>query len=430
MPLKHTRDRASKWLYMMLPYEIAYGPISNLIILYILDLHGTVISASYAVTLSNAMWICASIFWGRMIESYNKRKVFIAVSFLGLFLSLIGLFLIKSVMGAIIIYSMLTFLVIANSMPLNMLIMETNPKDRWGNGFSRLQMLSTVGVVFGYVLTSFLSGILPTSYVILMLAPFAIIALAFMPFIQEPQSTFPRISILDSILAFKSRLQSNPILFLKGRSTAFRQKGVRSLLPAKPSFFKNGDQINLLYAGTFVFFIGTTIFNTAYPAGLRAQGFNNSEVLAVLLVGNIVQAIMFYESGMIMAKRQKSSVASTSLVFRGLGYILVAISFVLLTGIDLLGLNVVLYAIAAGMAYALFYATFNTMVFEAVGTEKRSTKLSVYSGFVGFGALVGAPLAGYLSYYIGYWFAFSAAGVLILCTALIISRGAKGQRSA
>ena len=421
MRLKYTRDRAAKWLYMMLPYQIAYGPISNLVILYILDLNGTVIDASYAVAFSNAMWIVASIFWGRMIEIYDRRKAFVAISFLGLSASIVGLFLVKDVLGVIVIYGILTFVTIANSMPLNMLVMETNPKDRWGHGFSRLQMLSTVGVVFGYVITSFLSGFLPISYVILMLAPFAITALAFTKFIQEPKSTFPRLSILNSMLAFRSRLLSNPLIFLRIPKIVFIENRISKLLSGRMLILKKAGYIKLLYASAFVFFIGTTIFNTAYPAGLRAHGFSNFEVLSVLLVGNIVQAIMFYRSGALMEKRAKAKVAATALVFRGVGYVIIGISFVLLTNLNLLGANVILYAMAAGIAYALFYAAFNTMIFEAIGTEKRGTKLGIYSGFVGLGALVGAPLAGYLSYYLGYWFAFLVAGALILATAVIIA---------
>jgi MFS family permease len=413
---------------MMVPYQIAYGPLSNIIILYILQINGTVVDASYAVAVSNIMWIAASAFWGRMVEIYDKRKIFVASSLLGLAISLAGIALIKNVLGVIIIYGILTFMVIANSMPFNMLIMETNPKDRWAHGFSRLQMLSTIGVVFGYVITAFLSGFLPLDYVILMLVPFSIIALIFTKFIHEPTSPFPKLSILSSIQVLGGRFLSNPLLFIKIPGFARRGNASSTNLSASQPILKKGEYINNLYIAVLVFFIGSTIFNTAFPAGLTAQGFSNSDVLSVLLVGNIVQAVIFYKSGMLIEKRVKSKVASSALMVRGLGYISVGISFILLTNIALLGASVILYTIAAGIAYAIFYATFNTMVFEAVGNEKRGTKLGIYSGFVGFGSFVGAPIAGYLSYYIGYWFAFMAAGAFIIATAGVILLGRKSAK--
>ena len=105
---------------------------------------------------------------------------------------------------------------------------------------------------------------------------------------------------------------------------------------------------------------------------------------------------------------------------RGISYMFIGVTFLTVSNLVLLGANIILYAIAAGIAYALFYTSFNTMVFEAIGTESRSSKLGIYSGFVGLGALFGAPLAGYLSYYIGYWLAFILAGALMLAAAGII----------
>lgn len=413
----------------MIPYQIAYGTLSSLIILYVLDIGGTVLSASYAVAFSNLLWILASIFWGKVVEVYSKRKIFITISLVGLSASLVALFAIRSVIGVIVVYGILTFFVIANSMPFNLLVMETNPKEKWASGFSRLQMFSTIGVVLGFLITSFLSGFLSLDYVILLLAPFAMAAIIFTKFIKEPKSAFPRLTIFSSILAFRSRLLSNPMIFLKIPGLSLITRQANKTFSGKISLFEKGQYINVLYGAVLIFYIGTTIFNTSYPAGLKASGFSNFEILAVLLVGNIAQAMTFYKSGILTERRIKAQVATSSMFARGIGYMLIGITFLTVSNMVLLGTNLILYSISAGIAYALFYTSFNTMVFEAVGTDNRSSKLGIYSGFVGLGALFGAPLAGYISYYIGYWMAFILAGVLMLAAAGIVIIGKRHMHS-
>ncbi len=67
-------------MYSMLPYQIAYGPISTIIALFILDLGGTVIDVSYAMAVFYAVSIPASVFWGMVVDSYNRRKPYIYIS--------------------------------------------------------------------------------------------------------------------------------------------------------------------------------------------------------------------------------------------------------------------------------------------------------------------------------------------------------------
>lgn len=421
---KHSRDRLNRWLYMMLPYEIAYAPVSNLVILYILSLGGTVIDASYAVAFSNLLMIAASVFWGKLVEFHNRRKVFIVISLLGLSVSLVGLSLVRSVFWVIMIYGTMTFLVIANTTPFNMLVMETNPRDKWAQGFSKLQMLSSVGVVLSYVITASISGFLSIGSMMLVLFPFAVVALIFTKYIQEPSAVFPKLALFRSVNAFRSRLISNPLLFLFNRRTRTRTgKLSPSRYPVRGPWLHTGDYTAVLYASTLVFYVGSTIFNTSYPAGLKSYGLSNFDVLSVILIGSVVQTITFYKSGILTSRRVKSELATSSLFIRGLGYMAIGVTFLTISNLALLGANIVLYAIVAGLAYALFYTAFNTMVFEAVGNERRGSKLGIYSGFVGLGSLIGAPIAGYASYFIGYWFAFILSGALIVVTSVIIILG-------
>jgi MFS family permease len=415
-------DRPGRWMYLNIPYQIAYGTLSSLVILYILDLHGSVIDASYAITFSNALWVLASIFWGRLIDTYNRRRVFIALSFIGLIGSLLAMYAFRSIIMIIVSYGVLSFMITANSMPMNLLIMETNSKERWAEGFSRLQMFMALGGMAGFMLVTFLSGFVGIGIIMLALVPFAVAALLMTGLIKEPARLLERRSLLGSVHAFNSHLITSRFIFLRKMTIDGTRAFIAKLSTSKLLRMPAKTNLNMLYAATLTFYVSATIFNTAYPAGLRFKGLDNFQVLLVLLMGYIIQTMAFYNSGRFAERRgNKLGVATTSLEVRGVGYAALGVIFLVLGGAANFVGGFILYPIAAGMAYALFYTAFNTILFEALGDEKRGRKLGVYSGMAGLGSLAGALMAGYLSFYIGYWFAFILAGILAVAAGYLIA---------
>ncbi|MDA4116405.1 MAG: hypothetical protein OK442_07620, partial [Thaumarchaeota archaeon] len=73
---KGTRKNAggTRWFYSQLPVDIAVGPVSTLIQLYILELHGTVIDVGLAITLFNAVSIPAAVLWGFVTDRFQSRR--------------------------------------------------------------------------------------------------------------------------------------------------------------------------------------------------------------------------------------------------------------------------------------------------------------------------------------------------------------------
>ncbi|MGA2387292.1 MAG: hypothetical protein ABSG33_12265, partial [Candidatus Bathyarchaeia archaeon] len=65
------------WVKSVVPFSIATGPISTLVVLLVLNLHGTVIDVGYAVTLFNAVSIPAAIFWGFATDRFHRRRAII-----------------------------------------------------------------------------------------------------------------------------------------------------------------------------------------------------------------------------------------------------------------------------------------------------------------------------------------------------------------
>ncbi len=408
-----------RWMYLNIPYQIAYGPVSSLIILYILDLNGTVIDASYAISLSYVALIFAGLFWGKLIDTYNRRRLFIALSFFGLAGSLAALYMLRSIPLVVLAYGVLSFMVAANATPINLLVMETGPRERWAESFSKLQMLMSIGGMAGFVFVTVLSGFMGIGVVLLLLVPFAVAALLMTSMVKEPARPLGRRAIMSSMHALSSRLMTLHTFFV-GRKMVRRAEDYAKRTLAGMTHMPAPTNLNMLYAAALLFSVSGVLFNTAYPAGMRHIGLDNFQVLMVLLVGMVVQTMAFYHSGMLAERHTKMRVAVSSMSIRGLAYIVMAAGFVIAGSTGNFGLGFIMYPLAAGLAYALFYTAFNTMLFESLGSERRGRKLGMYSAITAVGSLAGALLAGYVSYYIGYWLSFTVAGALALLTGYVV----------
>jgi len=102
-----------------------------------------------------------------------------------------------------------------------------------------------------------------------------------------------------------------------------------------------------------------------------------------------------------------------SLILRGVSYMAIGIIF-LMAPFAILYLNLIIYPLAAGIAFSIFYTVSNVMVFEAIGNRARGRMLGLYTSLIQIGVLIGATISGYIFYYLGFWVDFIIAGICVL----------------
>jgi MFS family permease len=414
--LSKDMSKRDVWMYSTLPYQIAYGPIGTIIALFILDLHGTVIDVSYAMATFYLVSIIASVFWGWAIDAYNSRRVFVFIAYAGVGAVLAVMAYATSIVEVIALFGVLSFFTASAATPLSLLVMETIEKKLWARGFSKLQMLGSIGGALGLLVASVVTGFLPLRILMLILIPFTIASLIIAFAIREPQKALERREIIKNRLALRVRLMMHSLLFIRLPSPHF----IKSVFA--PIGAKRMQDLTLVYIALFAFYLGSGIFNTAYVPGLRKVGLLNIYVFVVIFGGYAVQTMAFYLSGRYTEAKGERRTIIESLWLRAAGYIAIGLVFVLVSGYAGFIVNLLIYAMAAGLAYAVFYTASNTLLFEEIGSEKRGRKLGVYSGIVGLGYLLGSLIAGYAAFFIGYWFAFVASGALIICSIAVFYR--------
>nr|WP_156017255.1 MFS transporter [Sulfuracidifex metallicus] len=409
-----------KWMYTALPFNASTGPLSTLITLEILRLHGNAINVGLAISLGNAILIPASIIWGLMADRYS-RKYLILTSFAGTGASLLAIVFLNTIPLVSADYALSVFFSTAASTPMNLLIMATAEKKKWASAFSRLSMVSSIGMLLGLIISSVAVNFVPLILVIQIMGLLSIISLILgLKLIPRSPIRVERVAMVHHRESFSTRIRMLPLFFLHLPQLAhFKMFSIRRLRRRPVNY------IPMLYLGIVAFYFSSGLFNTVYPAGLYTLGVSSSIVLAVISLGMVAQTLTFYFAGKAIEERGEKLVASFSLLVRGLSYVIMGISTLATTG-AMVVINSLFYPLAAGFAYSLYYSSSTTMIFKVVGERRQGTGLGVYSTVVGIALLLGSLTSGYVSHFLGYAVDFSIAGGILLMDALLFSKLEEG----
>ncbi len=408
------------WVYSVFPVALATGPLGTLVQLYLIELNGPhlgTLYASLAVAIFNGVGIPASIFWGFTTDRLHKRRVIIAGSYAAMALVLTSFYFDRSTGGTILIYSVFSFVSAAAATPLNLLIMEKEHKSKWAGAFARLSMMSSVGNVCGLLLSTVWVEVLPLLLLsiplsLLSLTSAAIAALT----IGEPPFVLERETMVMRKPSFFNRLLASPVIFLTvPRLSDFRRvfRGLRSGLT---------NYVPLFYISTVLFYLSSGLFNTSFVPAMSSFGIPESGIFAVILAGMVVQTLAFQYLGKFTESRSLVVGSVQGLLLRGFSYSAIGIAALFFTGVLFLAPALLLYPLAAGVAYAAYYTSSNTMMFNTVQKKNPGAALGVYSAVVGFAATAGSLLSGPISVFSGFYVTFTISGVLLYIAVFVVSR--------
>ena len=410
------------WVYSVFPVSVATGPLGTMVQLYLIALNGQALGTIYgglASAIYNGISIPAALFWGLTIDRLHKRKGLIVLSYALTAVALVSYYFDSTTAGTIGRYGIISFVSLASATPLNLLIMETEPKSRWPGTFARLSMVSSVGNVAGLLISTLWSNSLPDQFVFLFvpMGAFAVTSSAMaLLLIQEPEFVLERGAVAARRPSFFSRLLASPIFFVTIPSRVdFRRafRGIRSTLTRS---------VPLFYISTILFYFSSGLFNTSFVPAMHLFSMPDQEVFAVILAGMLVQTVGFRYAGILVGGRSLIRSSVLGLMLRGWAYLGVGIAMVVLTGPLFAASTFILYPIASGIAFAVYYTSSNTMMFTTIQSKSAGAALGVYSAVVGIAAMVGSLASGFISVYGGYYATFILSGVLLFAAVTVVGR--------
>jgi MFS family permease len=410
------RTKRAAWVNAILPFNIALGPVGTLIPLLILNLHGTVIDVGLAITLFNAVSVPAAIFWGFATDRFHRRKPTIVVSYLVTAGILVSFLFASTVARVSLLYALFSLISSASTTPLNLLIMETERKQKWATAFARFSMITSIGQTMGLLLSVAWGFFFSLNYLVVLLAILSIIsAVLSLLMIQEPNVIFERHVIVLNKPSFFQRLQALPFFFLRVPHLSDFKRVFRDLR------YELTRQMPILYFSIFMFYFASGLFNTSIVASLQANNFSNFLIFLVTTIGMLVQIIAFKYSGPYAEKRSLVNATVEGLVLRSACYGLMGVSLFIISGMRFLIPVLIFYPVAAGIAYSVYYTASNTMVFNTLGEGRQGHSLGVYSALVGIATLVGSGISGFTSFFLGFSTTFILAAAFLGLSAWLAS---------
>ena len=410
------------WLYSVFPVSVATGPLGTMVQLYLIYLNGQALGTIYgslAVAIFNGISIPAALFWGVATDRLHKRRALIALSYALMAIALVSFFFDRTTAGTISRYSVISFVSVASATPLNLLIMETEEKSKWASAFAKLSMMSSVGNVGGLVLSTIWADVFPSNLIFLFV-PMGALAVASsalaLATISEPPFIFERETVALRKPSLFSRLRANPVFLIGVPTTSDFKRAFRGLRSSLTSY------VPLFYISTILFYISSGLFNTSFVPAMHNFSMPDQEVFAVNLAGMAVQTLAFQAAGRYVGARSLIATSVQGLLLRGWSYIGIGAAALLLGGPLFVVPTLILYPLAGGVAFAIYYTSANTMMFNTVQGKSAGAALGVYSAVVGIAAMAGSLASGFISVYLGYYTTFVLAGVLLFATMGVVAR--------
>lgn len=391
--------------------------------LYVLQLGGTVVVVALMATLYNLIQIPASIFWGSITDSLHRRRLFFLLAYAGSLTTFVLMFLTSNLFVLAALYSVLGFVVVANSVASNLLIIELTKKPAWVSSFANLSLIANLGSIVGLAIgLIWTTAPLPLAQFLLFTAAAtaASLLLAFF-LIIEPAIPFERIHLTFHPTHLLARIYHG----VTGGLNA-----VTGLVLVQPSPTELGRIARairagvmkgraLLFLSTFLFMIATGVLNTPFIPYLSSSGVLNNEVFALSLVNVAVQTIVYRGIRFFTSRLGDVRTGSYAIVVRTAMYILVATSALIFRETALFAFVLVVYTIV-GVTFALWNASTSVVLFSNLGPENQGGLMGVYSALSSFGLVLGAFSSGYLSFYFGYSLTFAAAGLLMISSFFVL----------
>lgn len=403
----------------VIPANIAYGPLSILVTLYILKLGGGILDVSYAITLSGMISIPAVFLWGFITDIVNKRKALIVFPYFFTGILIAGLLFVKSIYGVIALYAVISFVNAATGAPINLLIMENGKRNGWTHSFSLLQTLASLGATVGYVVAWAITGVASLGMLIVVLAVASVAsALIAARTISEPASLRKRVSINKSMNYFLYRLVGIPHMVVRIPNPM----NIRKWFEFRDIAGGKRNLVIAFYAISFIFFFGSSVFNTEYPVGLKIGGLTESAIFFVVLSAMVIQTLTFYYYDKFTKNLNLKAASWLALLLRGFSYVVIGIAFVSLRGFDFFTGNFLFYIMASGVAYAIYYPTSYAILFKTLGSKGRGSAIGIYSSLIGIGSFTGSLVSGWLAVAYGFGPTFVVGGALTLACSMMYRR--------
>ncbi len=391
------------WLLSSLFANACITGLGTLLPLYIISLDGTILDVAFAISLFNLSLIISALFWGYIIDTFGWRKQLIVISYLGLVLGLVGLYVLTNLVFIALTYGFIGFMRVGSQPTVNLLVIETEKKKNWGIVFARVQLVSVLGMILAVLFGVFWTAIFGLQSYLLVCLGFGILAaLTAQLFISEPPIRLESDIVSKFPSSLIQRVRGNPVILpklpsLKDFDTLLKMLKV-NVLRAFPLFLLS----------SFLFYTSSGIYFTAIIPFMKMSMITETGIFAVYLILYLTQAVAFLFSSKLVNEYGEKSATIFSFFPRIAGVSITVLAAFYLTNVTLL-FFIALAFIALDVALSIYSTGTSLILFKLLPFKRRGYYLGIFGAMTGFGLLTGSSISGEISVLFGFPITFIVA---------------------
>src|SRR5437899_2895582 len=308
MQLQHKR-----WIWYLVPSQATAQGLSTVIPLYVIFLGGGIGEVAIISALQNGAVAIGSIFWGKVIDRFHARRAILLLSFFVVLLCSVGMYFTNSIIVLYGIAPILGFFMVGKNPVTQLLVMESVQKNLWSWLFARTSIISTFGMVVAMII-----GTVGSFY--FDLRPYFLICAASGGFHLE------RSSIAHSLHGLQYAISQYHFVFQK-IPELYDFKHIITIFKGKIS-----NEIGIFYFAIFFFYLGSTMYFTAWTPFLKSHDFSNSGVFLNYLIQTATMLGVFFIAPKVIAKIGEERATITAYIPRVLAVVIPGVLVPLMVG--------------------------------------------------------------------------------------------------
>ncbi|HSD04257.1 MAG TPA: MFS transporter [Nitrosopumilaceae archaeon] len=396
-----------KWIWYLLPSQITAEGLRTVIPLYIIFLGGGINEVAVIVALHYGASAFGSLFWGRIIDRFHVRRTVLLISLSATLLSCVWLYFTKDLGLLLVISPIIGFFIVGKNPVTHLLVMESAPKNQWSWLFARISIIATLGMLGAMVIGTVWSVYFDLGPYFLICALSSGIAIVFTNTIKESVFHLERGSIAHSIQGLRYSFSHFHYVFPK-IPELYDYKHIITIFKGKVS-----HEIGILFLSTFLFYLGSNIYFTAYTPFLKHFGFSDSTVFLVYTIQTITMITIFFVAPKIIAKFGEERSTMIAYVPRVAAVLVAGFVVPFMFGGGVFVLSIISVCLMV-LAFSIFSTSSSMILFKSIPQGFEGKYLGVNSSVTGIGVFIGALVTGKITSSFGYTISFLVSAIVLV----------------
>ena len=407
MQLQHKR-----WIWYLVPSQATAQGLSTVIPLYVIFLGGGIGEVAIISALQNGAVAIGSIFWGKVIDRFHARRAILLLSFFVVLLCSVGMYFTNSIIVLYGIAPILGFFMVGKNPVTQLLVMESVQRNLWSWLFARTSIISTLGMLVAMVIGTVGSLYFDLRPYFLICAVSSGTAMVLSSTVKGGGFHLELSSIAHSLQGLQYAISHYHFVFQK-IPELYDFKHIITIFKGKIS-----NEIGIFYFASFFFYVGSTMYFTAWTPFLKSHGFSNSGVFLNYLIQISTMLLVFFIAPKVIAKIGEERATITAYIPRILAILIPGVSLPLMIGTVGFVLAIVSSCLMV-IAFSIFSTSSSVIFFKSIPQGFEGKYLGVNSAVTGVGVFAGSLVTGELTKSFGYSILFLSSSAILVCSLVL-----------